>query len=165
MKNLLKTLDYPLPTPHTPPEQHPMPTRVKPIARIRQKYVDRAGVAGGDYVEGVRAPRRPQAETAIAAADNYRNSLTASFGRNAYEKGLQRSGEAKWTRKSISVGAPRYPQGVTEGAQDYQTAIAPYIAAIEALDLSPRFPTGDDRNYIRVREVGQELRRVKLGGS
>ena len=141
-----------------------MPIQIKPAGVLAEKYSRRAGTSGADYTAGVQAPRRPQAESAIAAADSYAAGITQAIQRQAFQKGLQRAGNEKWTRKSATVGAQRYPSGVTAAKDDWAKGVAPFLDTLATLTLPPRMPKGDPGNNQRVTVVTQALRARKLAG-
>lgn len=141
-----------------------MAIRIKSAAAIADKYVARAGVAGGDYSAGVAAPRRDQAEAAVAAKDSWSAGVTAAITRDGFAKGVQAAGSEKWRRKASSIGAQRFPQGVNAAKGDFTSGVQPFLDTIAALDLGVRFPKGDPRNLERVSKVATALRERKLAG-
>ncbi len=136
---------------------------VKPIAMAATKWVQRAGVAGEDYANGVRM-NSTQAEAAAAANDVWKQATAAAAARDAFRSGVQAAGTDKWKRKALEKGVSRFPQGVQVSAPDYQAATAPYFDTIQSVQLTPRGPTGDPRNYQRVQQIGTALRARKTGG-
>lgn len=137
---------------------------VKAISQAADKWVRRAGVAGPDYEAGVRNPRVPQAEAALAANDQWKAATASAAARDAFAIGVRKATTERWSRKSIEKGVPRYPQGVQVSQPDYQAAASPFFDVIQRTQLPPRAMTGDPRNYDRVRIMGQALRAAKTGG-
>ncbi len=140
-----------------------MAIRLKPVATFAKKYVARAQVATDDYKAGIQNPHAPQAEAAIAANDSWKAGLQSAFTRDAFVRGLEAAGTAKWQRKSLGPGATRYAPGVAAAEADYARGFEPIAAAISAVDLPPRFPRGDPRNNARVLAVDAAARAAKVG--
>lgn len=141
-----------------------MPIRLKPTARIVEKYTARAAAAQGDYRDGIANPKRDQAEAAAASADTYAAGVQEAIADNRFQKGVQAAGTAKWARKSADVGAARYPQGVQAAKSDYQAGVEPFLQTIAGLDLPPRAPRGSPQNIERVARVNAALRARALQG-
>lgn len=141
-----------------------MAIRVKSGAAIADKYVARASAAGGDYNTGVQNPRRDQAEAAAAAKDSYAAGVQAAISDNRFEKGVRAAGSDKWRRKASTVGASRFPTGIQAAKGDFQNGVQPFLDTIASLELQPRFPKGDPRNFQRVTQVATALRQKKLEG-
>ena len=65
-----------------------------PLDRATERFVRRAGQAGPDYEAGVRAPKRPWAESATAAESNYEGGVQQGITAKRYGKGVRRAGNA-----------------------------------------------------------------------
>jgi hypothetical protein len=139
-----------------------MPIPLRPLDQIRTKWKNRASAAAPDYTSGVSAPLRDWATNAAAAAPAWKAGVTDAAGRNAFEKGVKRAGTAKWQTKAKELGSRRYPEGVAVAEPDYEAGFKPYYEALSKIDLPPRGPRGDPRNYERVKTIGDTLRKVKL---
>ena len=127
-----------------------------------QKFVERAGNASGEYKRGSETTSRDQAARAIGAKTLYQNALTASFSRDAFAKGLQKSGKQGWLDGVIKKGADRYAPGVAVSAGKYATNSGRFDQARQAADNLPRGLKGSDINLNRVKAVVAALRAVKL---
>ena len=139
-----------------------MPIRIRPVEQIVKKYVARAAAAGGDYAEGVAAPSRDQAEAAIAAAGAYAAGVQEALADDRFVKGVRAAGSGKWAAKARTVGAQRYPGGITAGQGDFRSGVGPFLETISGLELPPRFPRGSPQNMARVQVVAQALRAKAL---
>lgn len=128
-----------------------------------QKFVERAGAATGDYVQGARETSKDQSANAIAAKGNYAAGIQASIARGAYEKGLSASGKAGWLKGVTEKGQNRFAEGVSSGAGKYATNSGKYDSARATADSLPRGPKGSEANFARAKAVGQALRKVKVG--
>ncbi len=129
------------------------------------KWANRAGSAGGDYTQGAQTTDKDQAQRAIAAKANYQQALTESFSRDAFSKGLQKSGKSGWLAGVMEKGANNYSTGVTADSSrsKYVTNSSRYDAARKAADTLPRGPRGSAQNLNRVSAVMNSLRAVKVG--
>lgn len=139
-----------------------MAIRIKSAAQIAEKYTQRATAAAGDYSSGIDAPRRDQAEAAAAAKDSWSAGVQAAITDDRFEKGVRAAGSEKWRRKAKAVGTQRFAPGVQAAKSDFTSGVQPFLETIAAVELPPRFPKGDPRNYQRVQAVGQALREKKL---
>lgn len=128
------------------------------------KWQQRAAGAGGDYAEGAKTTDKDQAQRAIAAKTIYQQALTESFGRDAYAKGLQKSGKAGWLAGVEQKGVNNYSTGVSAeiARSKYVTNSSRYDSARKAADNIPRGPKGSAANLNRVAAVANALRAIKV---
>jgi hypothetical protein len=138
-----------------------MPIQIKDPASVAAKWAKRASAAGADYTSGVNNPRTDQASAAAAAAPVWAQAVADAASRNAFAKGVNAAGTAKWQQAAASIGAQRYPQGVNAAQGNYASKEAPYLTALSNLTLPPRGVKGT--NNARVQAVVDALRKVKLG--
>ena len=138
---------------------------MKTASQAGMKWATRAGGASTDYGEGARTTDKDQAAKAIAAKAIYQQALTESFGRDAYAKGLSKSGKAGWLRGVEEKGITNFATGVTSpGAlAKYQAESAKYDGARRASDSIARGPRGSAQNINRVTAVVNALRAAKVG--
>lgn len=129
------------------------------------KYVSRAGAATQDYVDGAANTTKDQAQAAIAAKTVYQQALTESFGRDAFAKGLQKSGKSGWQTGVAKKGSLRFAEGVQSGADSYATESGRYDSARNAAASLPRGLKGSETNFARSKAVGAALRAAKVGAS
>jgi hypothetical protein len=129
------------------------------------KWQTRAGSASTDYADGATGTDKDQAQRAIAAKAVYQQALTESFGRDAYAKGLGRSGKAGWLKGVQEKGQQNYSTGVSaNGAREkYVSNSAKYDSARNAAASLPRGARGSAGNLARVAAVANALRAVKVG--
>lgn len=126
-----------------------------------EKFVSRASGASSDYVAGAQSTTKDQSARAIGAKKIYQDALTASFGRDAYAKGLQKSGKAGWLEGVTKKGGDRYAGGVAVSASKYATNSGKYDQARQAAENMPRGLKGSQTNLDRVKAVVNALRAVK----
>jgi hypothetical protein len=128
------------------------------------KWASRTSAASGDYVIGVQETAKDQAQRGIAAKEIYKQALTESFGRDAYAKGLQRSGNQGWKQGVAEKGGQNFSTGVSAPAAQskYVENSGKYDSARQAADKLPRGPRGSAGNLARVAAVANALRAVKV---
>jgi hypothetical protein len=136
--------------------------RIKPVSQLQDKYSRRAAAAAPDYADGVKNPKRDQAQAAIDAAATWAAGVQQAITNNAFAKGVGNAGSEKWARKATTVGAQRYPQGVQAAGPDWSKNVQPYLEAIANVNFPPRLPKGDPANINRVAAVNTALRALKL---
>lgn len=129
------------------------------------KFVERAGAASGDYVKGAQETSKDQSGRAIAAKAIYQQALTASFGRDSYAKGLQKSGKAGWLKGIQEKGGNRFGEGVAVSATKYATNSGKFDSARSASDNMPRGLKGSATNLAKVTAVVTALRTAKVGSA
>jgi len=141
-----------------------MAVKVKDAAASAAKFASRAAAAGKDYADGVRGAGQEWQARTSAAADNYAAGVQESIARGAFQRGVNQAGATKFSERASTVGAQRFPQGVTAAAPDWAKGTQPYLDVIRSLDLPPRAPKGDPRNFMRSQMVAAALRARKVGG-
>lgn len=127
----------------------------------KERWQRRASAAGTDYQQGVQNPRRDWEQSTSDSSENWAQGVQQAVANNLFQTGVQRAGNRKWQQAASEKGAQRYPQGVAGAGDAYQQGIQPYFQTIEATDLPPRFPRGDERNIERVRQMAQALHQRK----
>ncbi len=125
------------------------------------KWVRRTSSATAEYTEGVQNPRADWQQATLAAAANQAAGVQAAISEKRFEKGVQRAGSQKQISASVNKGARNYAPGVQDAQNAYAAGFEPYRAAIEGLQLPPRYPKGDPRNVQRVAAVAAALRNLK----
>lgn len=144
-----------------------MPIAVKPIGAASERWERRSAQAAQDYVEGSRSPKRPWAESTLAAESNYKAAIISAANEGRQGAGVRKAGNAKWSRNIERKGAANYATGVVGAGQDWAGAVTPYQQAIANVSLPPRGPKGSAANYSRVQIVGDtqnKLRKAMLSG-
>ena len=139
-----------------------MAINIKPLATIVSKYVTRASAAGQAYTDGVANPRQDWAQATSAGAQSWGAGVQQAITDGRFTKGVQTAGTAKWQQRASTVGAQRYPGGITAGQQSYSNGIQPYLQLLSTLNLQPRLPKGDPGNLQRVSQVTTAERALSL---
>lgn len=138
---------------------------IKDLTAIREKYARVAPTRVVDYQEGITNPRKDWEQATRAAEDNYVQGVQQAAAEGRFGVGVAKAGTAKWSRKALDVGVPRWAPGVHAGTQDYETGFAPYHAVIQRTTLPPRGPKGDPRNLERVAVIARALNDAKRAGA
>jgi len=136
---------------------------IKSIAAIQEKWGRVTPQRSEDYALGIKNPKRDWAQAAAAAKGSHAAAMVAAAANDAYAKGVNKAGTARWQDRAIRKGPGRFAEGVVVGAADYGTGFAPYADVIKATSIPPRFPRGDIRNLERVKVISQALRKKKTG--
>lgn len=136
---------------------------VKALSRIREKWQRVTPGRTQDYQLGIENPRRSWADQAKGASGTWKAGVDAASNKGMYQKGVEKAGDAKWKGRALAKGPGRFSEGVYMSAGDYEKGFAPYRAAIESVDLGPKFPRRDPRNLERVRRVVTALTEAKQG--
>jgi len=136
---------------------------VKSLAKVKEKWTRVTPQRAEDYQLGIQSPRRDWAATATAAKDSHKSAMAAAGASDAYAKGIAKAGTDKWKKKALAKGPSRFSEGVMLGGEDYEKGVAPYLEAIAAVVLPPRFPRRDPRNLARVSAIDTALAKKKTG--
>lgn len=136
---------------------------IKSTKRTSDKWARVTPGRTDDYKDGINNPRRSWASEATASKDNYKAGVDKAHANDLFVKGITAAGDSKWKTKALAKGPGRFAEGVTDAQQDYEKAVSPFLDAIKATDLGPRFPKGDIRNLDRVKKVTEAVRKVKVG--
>jgi len=137
---------------------------IKSLSAIGDKWTRVTPGRTEDYKLGIMNPRRDWMEETLAAEGNYKAGVDAAQAKGMFKKGVEKAGTSKWKDKALKKGPGRFAEGVYLAGPDYEKGFAPYHAAIERVDLGPRFPKRDPRNLDRVRKIVDALVAEKVGG-
>jgi len=114
-----------------------------------------------DYEDGVRNPRKDWSRSTLAATEAWKAGITEAIGKGTWAKGVSKAGTSGWQSGAIEKGLARWGPGVQVAESKYSTAFAPYVAAIKAVTLPPRFARRDPRNLMRVNAIVEALVKAK----
>lgn len=131
---------------------------------IAARFVKYAPQRQDRYEDGVRNPSEDWEKQTKDAEPNYEKGIQAAIARKAFGKGVVKCGTSRQQSKTIVKGIPRWVEGISGAEADMASAMGPVVAVIEATTLPPRYPTGDERNYERVKSIGKALRKAKEEG-
>lgn len=137
----------------------------KSAQQSAQKWVERAAVAGSDYVRGATETTKDQAALAIAAAGNYKTGVIEAANAGRFEAGVRKAGKQKWLDGVTRKGEARFADGVANATDAYTSESARFDTARNAASNLPRGPKGSAGNLQRVSAVVNALRSVKTGKS
>lgn len=136
---------------------------IRPIAKIREKWVRVTPLRAEDYKMGVLDPRRDWEKQSVAQKETWKTAITDAAAKDLYAKGVTRVGIAKWKDRAATKGPGRFSEGVTVAGPDFEKGFAPYADEIAKTALPVRYPKGDPRNIERVRVIAAALRAKKIG--
>jgi hypothetical protein len=136
---------------------------IKSLSAIKEKWTRVTPGRTEDYKLGIKNPKRDWATETKAAEANYKAGVDKAHAQGLFVKGVEEAGSAKWQDRALKKGPGRFAEGVYIAGDDYQKGFAPFHAAIERVDLGPRFPKRDPRNLERVRKVVDALIAEKVG--
>lgn len=136
---------------------------IKALSAIADKWTRVTPGRTSDYKLGIQNPKRDWADEALAAKDNWKAGIDAAAAKDLFAKGIAKAGTSKWKEKALKKGPGRFAEGVYIAGPDYEKGFAPYHAAIERVDLGPRFPRRDPRNLERVKKIVDALVAEKVG--
>lgn len=136
---------------------------IKSASVSAKKFVDRASVSSGDYLDGVRGTDKDQAALAVAAAPIYKQAVIKAANEGRYEKGVQKAGRQAYIDGVTKKGEARFAEGVAASAAKYAANSSEYDSARSAADNMPRGVKGSAENLARVATVVKALRAKKVG--
>jgi len=136
---------------------------IKALSAIADKWTRVTPGRTSDYKLGIQNPKRDWADEALAAKDNWKAGIDAAAAKDLFAKGIAKAGTSKWKEKALKKGPGRFAEGVYIAGPDYEKGFAPFHAAIERVDLGPRFPRRDPRNLERVKKIVDALVAEKIG--
>jgi len=142
-----------------------MAIETKTIAETRRKWSEVTPARQSEYQAATPAAAQKWESSTLAAAPNFGAAVRAANIEARQAAGVRRAGSAKFARKVRDVGAARFGPGVQAAAGDYESAFAPYLQAIQGIDLPGRRPRGDPGNYQRVNAVGNTLHQRRLAAA
>jgi len=138
--------------------------QIKTVDVIGAKWATVTPQRTGEYESGVKSPRRNWQQETVAAKGAYVAGVQASIASDAFTKGVNRAGQAKWQEGAVTKGVQRFGPGVQQGQDAYIKGFAPYREAISRISLPPRFGRRDPRNLLRVTAIADALGKVKAAG-
>lgn len=138
---------------------------VKPLDKLKQKYANRAGAAGQDYIDGVNNTTKSQSGNAIAAKDRWAQGVQAAAQNDLFAKGLAKSGDSKWKTNAAGKGGQRFAPGAAAGKDNWAAGFQPYADTLNGVQLPPRMPRGDPGNAARSSAVQQALHAKRMSGA
>jgi len=137
---------------------------IRSLKEVTEKWTRVTPGRVEDYRLGIEHPRRDWADETFAAADVYKAGVDAAHAKGLFAKGVKKAGTSKWKEMALKKGPGRFAEGVYIAGPAFEEGFAPYHAAIEKVDLGPRYPKRDPRNLERVKRVVDALVAEKLKG-
>lgn len=141
-----------------------MATAVPSASDCAAKWAEVTPMRASHFAAGVKNPRRSWKSETLAAEDRYKAGVIKAANEGRFGRGVTRAGDEKWQRKTVDVGTARFGPGVTAARDDYESAVAPYLSVIAGVTPPERYPTGDERNLLRVAAYSKPLHEKKIKG-
>lgn len=135
---------------------------VKSAADASKKWGTNAAGAQSYYQAGVQGAGNKWLAETINGAGNFDAAIKSGNIKAMYTGGVKKAGAEKYQSKAVSLGAPRFSQGVTAAIPDYQTGVDPYLQTIAGLTLGARAPRGSASNLQRVSQIAAALTAKRL---
>jgi len=127
--------------------------QIKSIDEIAAKWASVTPMRTSDYADGIQNPRRSWANATRGAEAAWGTGVQAAVQRHSFSKGVVKAGDEKWQRKASTIGVARWGPGVAAAEGEYKAGFAPYVSAIAACVLPPRYARRDPRNMARVQAI------------
>ncbi len=137
---------------------------IRPLEFISKKWAKVAAGASDEYNQGVRNPRRSWSAGAKAAKEAYEAGIANAISRGARERGIEKAGDAKWSKRAVELGGRRFSEGVRVAENDFTKGFSEFHGVIKGTTLPPRGPKGAPENIERVRAIAQALHEAKIKG-
>lgn len=96
---------------------------------VGDKWVQRAGAAQQDYLEGVATTSKDPTALAAANGQRYIQGVQDAYNSGRWARALQRVGKAGWQQAVAAKGA-NYGTGIQAGREKYVAAMGPVLSAI-----------------------------------
>lgn len=145
-----------------------MAIAIKPIDQAQERWERRSAAAAGDYVKGTDSPKRPWAESTIAAEANYKIAVVAAANAGRMGAGVRKAGNAKWKSAIERKGSANYQTGIAGAGPMWAQGSRPYQGAVASITLPPRGAKNSTDNYRRTQLVGDtqyKLKQAMLSGT
>lgn len=145
------------------PSRNPGPS----ADQMLEKYLRNTQNATGDYVTGVRNPRRDARQAAIAAAGKWKDRTLQAIQRDAFRKGVSNYDLAAAIEAATSDGGSAYAAGIAKRRTKIGAAFARLAPALSAVSQTIQaMPQDTDAqreqrmiaNLKAMRDVGVRLR-------
>lgn len=131
--------------------------KIRTLAEIQGKWSTVTPQRSAQFAEGVANPLNSWAAGAKAAEGNFEQGIQRAIAGKFYGKGVTAAGDDRWKTKTTELGVARWAPGVAAAGSEFSEGFAPYRDVIAGVNLPPRFPRGDERNYLRVAAIGKAL--------
>ena len=136
---------------------------MKSASSVSKKYVDRAGAAQADYLDGVKKTSKDPSALAVNQQAAMLSAVTASVNSGRWAANLKAAGKNAWQNGVEKKGAGRYPEGVANSEAKYSTNSGKFDTARASAESLPKGAKGSEANLLRSRTVQVNLRKAKVG--
>jgi hypothetical protein len=136
--------------------------KIMALNKIGNKWSARSKLAGPDYDEGWKDPKRPWKEGASGGKKNFNSAMGKVISEDRYGKSIDDKAQAKYESRIKMFGKRHYEEVVEVSQTAHMEGYAPYHDTFSTLTQSERFPKGDPRNNRRVDDVTVAYHKKKL---
>ena len=149
---------------------NPVTKKVPSGAKMAEKLVKRASVAGDDWVEGIKNPSRDPIEAALAAKDKFIDRLTAALKAGKWDAGLKRTSHAEIVKVVEALGSTVYTSGVearkakiTKVFNELQPLFQSVSDTIQA--MPDKTDADREKRLLMARKLMLEIGKKRAGGT
>jgi hypothetical protein len=135
---------------------------IRSLSLIKDKWARVTPQRTDDYRLGIQSPRRDWAISARSQEPTWKAAITEAAAKGRFGAGIDKAGTKKWQARALAKGPTRFAEGVMVGAEDYIEGYKPYHEEIARVEMPPRMPIGDPRNYERSKAIGIALHSKKM---
>lgn len=129
---------------------------------IAKKWVDVTPGRVAYYEAAVKDAGPAWESGALGAGSNYKAAISAVDIGKRFLGGIKKAGAAKYAKKAVELGVPRFPTGVRAAESDFDVGFSPYRDVIDGLEVPDRKPRGDISNYKIGEKIGDALFKKRL---
>lgn len=101
---------------------------------VAEKQVRKAQAASEDYIRGVRSVTESPMAKAVSKKEKFKNNLMRAIDSGKWENNTAAVPMEEWARKTETVGAPRYSEGVgaaLEKTVAFQEEFLPFVRSVQ----------------------------------
>ena len=94
--------------------------QIKSATEIAKKWAEVTPTRQAFYEAGGKNPLRDWEQNTAAAEEAWAAGVQEAAANKRFGAGVRKAGTAKWSRKVVEVGVPRWGAGVRAAAPDYE---------------------------------------------
>ena len=141
----------------------------KNYQKSADKWANKLGAAGQDYIDGVQSVTQNPAQAAIAKQATMRARILQAIDSGAWAKALGAVTLGFWQTQSVNVGASRLTAGADKGKPKMQRYFAAVGSQLQAIrDTVRAMPNGTDAErtarWQKARDMMKALKGAGKGG-
>ena len=140
-----------------------MAIKVKPMARIVERWQQGANLGSADYARNAVAAAAEYGAKAAAGQAAWKAGVNGPGADTRFATNVRGRGQTRYARKINAVGQSRYAEGVANGGDAYQEGFAPYAQLLAGLTPPARGPRGAPANKAIASFVSDALHNRRIG--